>query len=74
MPVAKTIIESASLSYYFDMPQPADSITQALDNWMNRILDANVGVHLELLTDEQHDDLFDTVRKLCAQSEAGELE
>ena len=72
--VAKTIIVSASVSYYSDMAQPADSITQALDNWMDRVQDANLEVHLELLTEDQYEDLCNTVRKLCSQSEAGELE
>ena len=56
------------------MAQPADSIMQALDNWMDRVQDANLEVHLELLSEDQYEDLCNTVRKLCSQSEAGELE
>ena len=51
------------------MARPADSITQALDNWMDRVQDANPEVHFELLTDEQQDDLYNTVVRLCLESE-----
>ena len=51
-------------SYDSGMPQPPDCITQALDNWMDRVQDANLDVHLELLTDDQQEDLYNTVRKL----------
>jgi len=49
------------------MPQPPDSITQALDDWMDRMQEANPDVHLELLTEEQLKDLYSSVKKLCRE-------